>query len=163
MNLALLYVQMGRAGDAENELKTALRLDPKFVPAMVNLADLYREQQRDSEGQQWLEKATATEPNAAEPSIALGLLKIRQKQYPEALGLLAKAAALQPSNVRYSYVYAVALRSGGGNQAIGILQQAHQRRPADRQVLSALIAFERDNGNLPAAIAYARAVGPTGS
>ncbi len=157
MNLALLYVQMGRAGDAENELKTALRLDPKFVPAMVNLADLYREQQRDSEGQQWLEKAMATEPNAAEPVHALGLLKIRQKQYPEALGLLAKAAALQPSNVRYSYVYAVALQSSGQvNQAIGILQQAHQRRPADRQVLSALIAFERDNGNLPAAIAYAQ-------
>ena len=157
MNLALLYVQMGRAGDAENELKTALRLDPKFVPAMVNLADLYRQQQRDDEGQQWLEKAIAAEPNAAEPVHALGLLKIRQKQYPEALGLLAKAAALQPSNVRYSYVYAVALQSSGQvNQAIGILQQAHQRRPADRQVLSALIAFERDNGNLPAAIVYAQ-------
>ncbi len=42
MNLALLYVQMGRTGEAESELQTALRLDPKFVPAMVNLADLYR-------------------------------------------------------------------------------------------------------------------------
>jgi tetratricopeptide (TPR) repeat protein len=157
MNLALLYVQMGRASEAENELKTALRLDPKFVPAMVNLADLYRQQQRDEEGQQWLEKAMAVEPNAAEPVHALGLLKIRQKRYPEALGLLAKAAALQPSNVRYSYVYAVALQSSGQiNQAIGILQQAYQRRPSDRQVLSALIAFERDNGNLPAAIAYAQ-------
>jgi Tfp pilus assembly protein PilF len=156
MNLALLYVQMGKAGDAENELKTALRLDPKFVPAMVNLADLYREQQRDNEGQQWLEEAMAAEPNAAEPVHALGLLKIRQKQYPEALGLLAKAAALQPANVRYSYVYAVALQSAGQlTQAIGVLQQAHARHPADRQVLSALIEFERDKGNLPAAIGYA--------
>src|SRR5262249_8919376 len=42
VNLALLYTQLGRAGDAEKELKTALRLDPDFVPAMVNLADLYR-------------------------------------------------------------------------------------------------------------------------
>jgi tetratricopeptide (TPR) repeat protein len=157
MNLALLYAQMGRTTDAESELKTALRLDPKFVPAMVNLADLYRQQQRDNEGQQWLERAMAAEPNAAEPVHALGLLKIRQKQYPEALSLLAKAAALQPSNVRYSYVYAVALQSSGQiNQAIGILQQAHGRRPADRQVLSALIAFERDNGNIPTAIVYAQ-------
>ena len=156
MNLALLYVQMGRASDAESELKTALRLDPKFVPAMVNLADLYRQQQRDDLGQPWLEKAMATEPNAAEPVHALGLLKIRQKQYPQALKLLARAAAMQPSNVRYSYVYAVALQSSGQvNQAIGILQQAHQKRPADLQVLNALIAFERDNGNLPAAIRYA--------
>src|ERR1017187_2756023 len=37
MNLALLYVQMGRTTEAESELQTALRLDPNFVPAMVNL------------------------------------------------------------------------------------------------------------------------------
>src|ERR1022692_2884158 len=157
MNLALLYAQMGRTSDAESELKTALRLDPKFVPAMVNFADLYRQQQRDAEGQQWLEKAIKVAPDAAEPLYALGLLKVRQKQYQEALSLLAKAARLQPSNSRYSYVYAVALNSTGhADGAIAVLEQAHQRRPADRQVLAGLIAFERDKGNLPSAIAYAQ-------
>jgi Tfp pilus assembly protein PilF len=157
LNLALLYAQMGRTSDAESELNTALRLDPKFVPAMVNLADLYRVQGKDAEGQSWLEKAIATTPDAAEPIYALGLLKVRQKQYQEALSLLAKAALLQPSNARYSYVYAVALNSTGqAPQAITTLQQAHRRRPADRQVLDGLIAFERDAGNLPAAITYAQ-------
>jgi tetratricopeptide (TPR) repeat protein len=157
MNLALLYAQMGRTTDAESELTTALRLDPKFVPAMVNFADLYRQQQRDAEGQQWLEKAIKVAPDAAEPVYALGLLKVRQKQYQEALSLLAKAAMLQPSNSRYSYVYAVALNSTGhADGAIAVLEQAHQRRPADRQVLAGLIAFERDKGNLPSAITYAQ-------
>jgi len=157
VNLALLYVQLGRMKEAENELQTALRLDPRWVPAMVNLADLYRMTAHDAEGQPWLEKAIAVAPNAAEPVHALGLLKVRQKQYQEALGLLAKAAALQPSNVRYSYVYAVALNSTGqSDRAIAILQEAHERRPADRQVLMGLIAFERDKGNLPSAIAYAK-------
>jgi tetratricopeptide (TPR) repeat protein len=157
MNLALLYAQMGRPNEAEGELQTALRLDPKFVPAMVNLADLYRTQQRDQEGEQWLEKATAVEPSAAEPVYALGLLKIRQKNYQDALVLLAKAASLQPNNTQYSYVYAVALNSAGqADGAISVLEHAHQKRPADPQVLSALIAFERDKGNLPAAIVYAQ-------
>ncbi len=157
MNLALIYAQMGRTTEAESELQTALRLDPKFVPGMVNLADLYRAQQRDDEGEKWLAKAVAIAPDAAEPVHALGLLKIRQKQYPEALTLLAKAAALQPDNARYSYVYAVALNSTGhADGAIAVLQQVHQRRPADRQVLMGLIAFERDKGNLPAAITYAQ-------
>jgi tetratricopeptide (TPR) repeat protein len=157
VNLALLYAQMGRTNDAESELQTALRLDPKWVPAMVNLADLYRAQNRDEEGEKWLEKAIAVAPDAAEPVHALGLLKVRQKQYQEALTLLARAATLQPSNVNYSYVYAVALNSTGQpDRAITILQQAHQRRPADRQVLEGLIAFERDKGNLPAAIDYAK-------
>jgi tetratricopeptide (TPR) repeat protein len=157
MNLALLFAQMGRSNEAESELQTALRLDPKFVPAMVNLADLYRTQQRDEEGQKWLEKAIAVEPNAAEPVYALGLLKIRQKRYQDALVLLAKAASLQPNNAQYSYVYAVALNSSGhADGAITVLEQAHQKRPADRQVLEALVAFERDLGNLPAAITYAQ-------
>lgn len=156
MNLALLYLQMGRTSEAESELQTALRLDPKFVPAMVNLADLYRLQRRDDEGQKWLEKAIGVAPNAAEPLYALGLLKIRQKQYQEALPLLAKAATLLPSNARYSYVYAVALNSSGqSDRAIAVLENAHRQRPADREVLNGLITFERDKGNLPAAISYA--------
>ena len=129
VNLALLYAQMGRTNEAESELQTALRLDPNYVPAMVNLADLYRVQSRDEEGQRWLEKAIAVAPDAAEPVHALGLLKIRQKQYPEAL-TAGEAATLQPANVRYSYVYAVALNSAGQpDQAIAILRQAHQRAP----------------------------------
>jgi len=157
INLALLYTQMGRVSEAETELRTALRLDPGSVPAMVNLADLYRMQKRDDQSQQWLEKAMAVAPNAAEPIHALGLLKARQKQYPEALSLLARAASLLPGNVRYSYVYAVALNSSGqANKAITILEQAHKRRPADRDVLLALTTIERDSGNLPLAIQYAR-------
>src|ERR1039458_517841 len=63
----------------------------------------------------------------------------------------------EPSNSRYSYVYAVALNSTGhADGAIAVLEQAHQRRPADRQVLAGLIAFERDKGNLPSAITYAQ-------
>ena len=157
INLALLYTQMGRTAEAESELQTALRLDPRSVPAMVNLADLYRMQSRDDQSQRWLEKAIALAPDAAEPIHALGLLKARQKKYPEALGLLARAAALLPANVRYSYVYAVALNSNRQtNKAITVLERAHKRRPADRDVLLALVSIERDRGGAQAAIQYAR-------
>jgi len=157
LNLALLYAQMGRVTDAENELKIALRLDPEFVPAMVNLADLYRSQQHDDQAKELLEKAIALAPNAAEPIHALGLLKVRQKHSQEAIRLLAKAARLQPGNARFSYVYAVALHSSGQvDQAIAVLQQAHARRPADRDVLTGLITFERERGNVASATTYAQ-------
>ena len=157
INLATLYVQMGRTTDAESELHTALRLDPNFVPAMVNLADLYRLEDRDDDGQRWLEKAITLAPTAAEPIHALGLLKVRQKRYPEALTLLAEATALQPDNVRYSYVYAVALQSSGQvDQALKILGQAHSKRPAEREILIALITFERKKRDFRSAVAHAR-------
>jgi tetratricopeptide (TPR) repeat protein len=157
LNLSLLYAQMGRYADAEGELRTALRLNPNFVAAMVNLADLYRAENSDGKAQEWLEKAIAIAPNAAGPVHALGLLKIRQKQYPQALALLAKAVALEPNNTRYNYVYAVALYSTGQSaKAISILERTHQIHAADRDVIKALIAYERDNGNAPLAMKYAK-------
>ena len=156
MNLGLLYTQMGRMKDTENELQTALRLDPNYVPAMVNLADLYRIQQRETEAQQVLEKAISVAPKAAEPIHALGLLKARLGRQHEALDLFAKAAQLQPGSTRYAYVYGVALHSYGEvEKAIAVLKQAHDARPADREVLSALIAFQRDRGDIRSAVAYA--------
>jgi len=157
VNLASLYLEMGRAHDAENELHIALRLDPNFVPAMVNLADLYRVQNRDDVGQTWLERAISVAPNAAEPVYALGLLKARQKRYDESLILLARAAAFQPANVRFSYVYAVALQSNGQvAQAVKILGRAHLKRPGNREILIALVTFERQKGDFRSAVIYAR-------
>ncbi len=157
MNLASLYAQMNRTSDAEGELRTALRLDPNFVPAMVNLADLYRAEGREDEGQELLLRAITAAPDAAEPVHALGLLRVRQKKYTEALTWLSKAVVLQPDNTRYSYVYAVALQSSGqAGQAIRVLEQVHQRHPADREIFIGLISFEQENGNLTSAIKYAR-------
>lgn len=157
MNLASLYVQMGRPGEAEKELKTALRLDPAFIPAMVNLADLYRAQKRDEEAKQLLEKAIALAPDAAEPIHALGLLMVRVGRQGDAVELLAKAARLQPTNARYAYVYGVALHTYGKvDQSIDVMKEAHRVRPADRDVLIALITFERDKGDFQSAISYAQ-------
>ena len=157
LELSRLYAQMGRSSDVEAELRIALRLDPEFVPAMLSLADFYRAQNRDDEAEQWLGRAIAIAPNVAEPIHTLGLLKLKNRQYAEGIALLGKAASLEPANTRYSYVYAVALNSSGHtDEAISILQQAHQRRPADRQMLIGLIAFERDKANIPQATTYAQ-------
>jgi Flp pilus assembly protein TadD len=156
MNLGLLYARMGRMRDAELELQLALRLDSNYVPAMVNLADLYRLQQQESAAQALLEKAIALVPDAAEPIHALGLLKVRSGHQREALELFAKAAALQPGSSRYAYVYGVALHSSGEvEKAIAVLKKAYERRPADRDVLTALITFNRDKGDLRSAVTYA--------
>jgi tetratricopeptide (TPR) repeat protein len=156
MNLALLYTQLGRANDAEFELQTALRLDSRFLPAMVNLADLYRTQQREIEAQQLLERALALDPWAAEPVHALGLLKARLGKPNEALQLFAKASAMQPGTIRYVYVYGVALHSyGQPDKAISVLTKAHERSPADRDVLMALMTFHRDKGDIDTAVSYA--------
>ena len=95
---------------------------------------------------------------------ALGLSLIRQQRGDEAIGELRLASTLNPDNARYIYVYAVALNSTGKpEQAIMVLQGAHQAHPNNVEILNALVAFHRDLGNQAAANGFAgklRAISP---
>jgi len=157
LNLGLLKTRRQQLNEAEAEYRTALRLDPKFVPAMVNLADVHRQRGQDREGAVLLRAAIAIEPNNAAIKHSLGLLLVRQRNYTEALPLLREAASLDPENARYAYVYAVALNSSGSTaEAKEVLTRVHKTHPTDRNVLSGLIAFERDSGDIAAALTHAQ-------
>jgi predicted CXXCH cytochrome family protein len=155
LNLGLLKTRRQQLSEAGAEYRTALRLDPKFVPALVNLADLDRQRGLDKEGAELLREAITIEPNNAAIKHSLGLLLVRQRNYTEALTQLREAAELDPDNARYAYVYAVALSStGSATQAKTVLEKAHKQHPTDRNVLLGLIAFERDSGDVAAALSH---------
>jgi Flp pilus assembly protein TadD len=157
LNIGLLNSRRRQPDLAEAEYRTALRLDPNFVPALANLADLERMRGRDQRGAELLRKAVEIEPNNANVRHALGLLLVRQHDYAGAIVQLRQAAELAPDNARYAYVYAVALNStGASDEALALLERAHERHPADRDVLAALIGFTRSRGNLQLAGRYAR-------
>ena len=141
---------------AETEYKAALRLSPQYLAASINLADLYRQLSRDSEGKAVLLAAIAASPHEAAAHHALGLTLTRLKEPDAALAEFQRAAELEPDSARYAYVYAVALNSGGqGDRAIAVLTDGLGRHPGDRDILSALIAFNRTSGDLRSALAYA--------
>ncbi len=157
LNLGLLDIRRRQPDAAEAQYRTALRLDPAFVPAMVNLADLDRMRGRDTQGAELLRKAMVIEPANAAIPYSLGLLLVRQRNYPDALPLFRKASALAPDNPHYAYVYAIALNSTGApGQAMTVLAGAHARAPADRDLLIGLVSIARDNGDNATALRYAR-------
>jgi predicted CXXCH cytochrome family protein len=156
VNLATLYARLGRLADAESELRTALWLDPSFVPALVNLADLFRGQGRDADGERFLDQALRAAPDHAEALHALGLLRVRQSRLPEAVDLLRRAARARPESPRFAYVYAVALHdTGRPRDAIAVLEAGHRQRPADRDTLTALATYLGEQGDVGRALGYA--------
>ncbi|MCP5424168.1 MAG: tetratricopeptide repeat protein [Gammaproteobacteria bacterium] len=163
-NLGGLYADLGKWDQAEAAYRTALKLQPDFVPAYVNLADFYRLRGHDEEGEKLLRQALTIEADNADVMHSLGLLLVRAKRQDEALKMLAESARRSPDNPRYSYVYALALQSGGDiEQAIKVLEDAHQRFPGDREILYALASYHHENGNPFAARLYAgklRALSP---
>ena len=87
----------------------------------------------------------------------LSLTLPRQHDYPGALDLLRQASELALDNARYAYVYAVALNSTGArDKAMSLLERTHQRHPTDREVLMALVSFAQNEGDIAAALRYAR-------
>jgi predicted CXXCH cytochrome family protein len=148
LNLGLLEMRRGEPSKADTEYRTALRLDPAFVPAMVNLADLDRARGMDRQGAELLRKAMAIEPNNADVLHSLGLFLVRQHDYAGALDRLRRANELAPDNARYAYVYAVALNStGAAANALALLERTHQQHPTDRDVLTALVSIGQDQGD----------------
>lgn len=157
LNLALLSLAQGRPAEAEASLRTALELNQRFVPASVNLADLYRATGRDWEGERVLRAALEQDPRSAAVHHALGLLLVRGKRMPEALAELEAAARLAPESARYGYVYAVALNGAGRPKAAtDTLLRVLARHPHDRETLSALAAYFREQRDPRQALVYAR-------
>ncbi|MFO7692068.1 MAG: tetratricopeptide repeat protein [Vicinamibacterales bacterium] len=156
LNLSSLYLRQGKAREAEAALQTALRIDPRSVPARVNLADLYRAEGREADGERLLVEAVRLEPGAAEALHALGLLYVRQGRRKDAMALLERAYELVPATPRYGYVYAVALHDAGNvDKAVAVLTAVQAARPGDADTLAALAMFERERGNRRAATAWA--------
>ncbi len=157
LNLGLLDTRRRQPAEAEAEYRTALRLDPAFVPALVNLADLDRARGMDQQSAELLRKAISIEPNNAYVQHALGLLLVRRHEYAEALDLLRRAHELAPDNARYAYVYAIALNSTGAPaEAMALLERAHRQHPADIDLLMALVSIARDTGDFGTALRHAR-------
>ena len=115
---------------AEQAFKTALEIEPKFMPALLNLADLYRGIGADGEARGLLQRALEIAPDSAASNHAYGLYLVRANKRDEALGYLETATRQADASPRHVYVYAVALDSlGQTDKAIEILDAASRRWP----------------------------------
>ena len=156
LNLGILHAGRGDLEGAQRALENALRVDSTFVPAFVNLADLLGAQGREAEGERLLREAVDRSGGDGAARHALGLSLVRQGRTNEAITEFRAATLADPQNARFAYVYGVALHSGGQVEAaIEFLEETLGEHPFDLAILTALLSFNRDAGDLLEAIRYA--------
>ncbi|HJO03165.1 MAG TPA: HEAT repeat domain-containing protein [Acidobacteriota bacterium] len=156
-NLGWLAMVRGDAPASQLHYERALQIDATFAPAHINLADLYRAQGREAESEQALRAAIGLVPGEAALYHSLGLTLVRRQRLLEALDPLRRAAELAPAVARYAYVLGVGVHTSGDVEgALRLLDAAHARFPANRDILVALATFARDAGDRDRAIEYAR-------
>ena len=144
-NIGSLQLAVGAPARAEAAFAEALRLNARWVPALVNLADLYRATGRDEQGGELLLRAIGVAPESSEAALARGLWLVRQGRSDEALPLFAQAARAVPGVARYAYVYVVALHSANQSaRALEVADEALGRWPNDQRLLRAAFGIARD-------------------
>jgi Flp pilus assembly protein TadD len=152
-NLAGLYQEQGDIARARSYFETALKRDPKFVPAIIGLAQLYRGQGDDSESTALLRDAAVAQPDSPDLAHAYGLALVRGGAHDEAMEWLRKAARLGQDNSRFAYVYAIALHDTGNvTSAIAALRGSLSGHPYDQDILTALLNYEMERQDYKSAI-----------
>jgi predicted CXXCH cytochrome family protein len=152
LNLAMLYQASGRSGEVEALLRTALKRDPDFYPALVTLVQWLEANGRHQEAQTLLTQSLKEHPEAALLQHTQGLSLVRAGKSAQAMPALRKAAQLEPQNAQYGYVLAVALHdSGKVDEACQELERLLKVQPANRNARLSLIQYYLDNGQEPKA------------
>jgi predicted CXXCH cytochrome family protein len=152
LNLAMLYQASGRSDEVEALLRTALKRDPDFYPALVTLVQWLEANGRNQEAQTLLEQSLKAHPDAALLQHTQGLSLVRAGKSAQAMPALRKAALLEPQNAQYGYVLAVALHdSGKVDEACQELERLLKVQPANRNARLSLIQYYLDNGQEPKA------------
>jgi Tfp pilus assembly protein PilF len=142
-NLALHQAAQGDLVAAEKSLRHALKVAPRYLPAMLNLSDLQRATDRDAAGETVLREALAAFPESADVRHMLGLLFVRTDRKADSVALFAEASRLAPDNAQYALVHGLALVETG-KQTLGlqVLRAAARRFPGNAQIEQTLTAHE---------------------
>ena len=157
LNLGVLAAAEDRPEDAETAYRTAIRLDPFFLPARFNLATLLNRQGRNAEAETVLREGVDRVPDDGELRYSLGLLLAEEQRLEEAAESLGRAAALIPDRVRVAYNHGLALETLGRlAEAETAFLEANRRDVEDADVLLALARILLRQGELARAQDYAR-------
>ncbi|MEE8478128.1 MAG: tetratricopeptide repeat protein, partial [Gemmatimonadales bacterium] len=149
VNAGLVETARGRPESAEAAYREAISVDVEWLPAYVNLADLFRAQGRDGEAVEVLRQALGEVDEAPAIRHALGLLLVRTGRMEEALVELQFAAEAAPNQVRFGYVYGVALSGADRtDEAVAVFEEGLRIHPRDRELLFALAVLYRDLGDV---------------
>jgi predicted CXXCH cytochrome family protein len=152
VNMGTLEGQLGNVEAAQKAFSTAIELEPNYIPAYINMADLYRVQGQEAQAEASLREGIKIHPEVAELHHALGLALVRQQRTAEAMKELARATSIQPGSERYAYVYAIAMHESGDLPgAIRILTAAQERHPESRELVTALLEYSLEKGDVAAA------------
>jgi tetratricopeptide (TPR) repeat protein len=146
-------LESGNPGQAEQEYRDALALDPKSARAQFGLGNLYVRLNRLSEAEQAFKAAIANDPKMTAAQTNLGVVYYQLGQLGQAASALQEALRVEPDDPSTLYLLAaVRLQEGNYPEAEKLLVQARDRKPDLPEVYYGLGVLYRLTGQSEKAI-----------
>jgi tetratricopeptide (TPR) repeat protein len=157
-NLGNHYLNLGQSDVALAEFATASRLEPTFVPPLVNSALIHARQNRVADAEAALRKALALDPASAEINFNLGLLLGEKGDTVGAESCLRAALKSDPQFAPATYNLAVIISRKNVDEAIALCARAAAARPQEPRYAYTEAFYRRQKGDLPGAERVLRAL-----
>jgi len=157
-NLGNHYLNMARPDAALVEFNTSMKLEPGFVPPLVNAALIYARQNRNAEAESLLRKALSLDAGSAEINFNLGLLLGEKGDTAGAEGCLRAALKSDPQFAPAAYNLAVIVSRKNLDEAITLCARAAAARPQEPRYAYTEAFYRRQKGDLAGAELALRAL-----
>ena len=158
-NLALLYLDMRRPGDAESSLREAIAEEPAFAPSWFALGDLLRSENRQADLESLVQELVQFPETSALGSLLMAWLRYNDGEWDAARELLehVPATALGPNLLRARQLHSHALlRLGRVEEAVPVLREVLQLSPDNEEAHCNLVLALSELGQPAAAWAAAQ-------
>jgi tetratricopeptide (TPR) repeat protein len=130
-DVALLYLELGKADAALAHFEASARLRPRSASATYNVGTAHEAAGRLTSAASFYEAAIKIDPSYAPPRVNLGTVRLMQGRAADALALFAEAARLQPDNAdARNNLGRLLFAQGKHDEAIAHLQAALRAQPA---------------------------------
>jgi len=141
-NLGVVYQNIGKYEQAEQNFLAAIRIDDEFYPSMANLAVTYNQLGKNDQAETLLRHMIREFPDFHDAHYSLGLLLAEKGDYNGALESLETASEWMPDYARIWYNLAMLYQHfGRTNEFIASLNLALELEPANMDYLYALAEY----------------------
>lgn len=129
-NLGNVFRDLGRLQEAEHHYRTALKIDSRYLPALINLGAVLLDMNRLDDAEDCYLSALKINPTLASLHRDLGNVLRREGRLSDALACYQSAQSLDPHSYTTYYVWAAALwENGEVEKAIEYYQKALNLNP----------------------------------
>jgi tetratricopeptide (TPR) repeat protein len=137
INLGVAFEQENHPGEAENEYRKAIEIDPRRFQAHNDLANLLSADGSREEALREYQETLRLNPNSALAHLNFGTLLLEMNRFDDAAHEYTEAARLAPKDPRPLYLMGKAcLRHGQSADAVKYFREALQLSPNDFQTLT---------------------------